>query len=772
MYWKIIAGDMKRSRLVSAAVALFIAASAALLSLAAILFFQLYGAADALMEQAKTPHFMQMHAGTADEARLASFAVQNEDVQAYQLCRFLNIDGAQFRLKESTLSGSVQDNGLCVQGEGFDYLLDMDGRVIEAAPGELYVPLCYERQFALKAGDAASVCGRAFTIAGFLRDSQMNSTLASSKRFLVNAGDYAALTPCGSEEYLISFRLKDQSKLGAFAAAYTAAGLEANGPTITYPLFRMISVLSDGMMAAVILLASLLSVLIAFACIRFTLLAKVEDDYREIGVMKGVGLQVSTIKRIYLAQYLALAAAGSVLGYGLSLLLREPLLANIRRFMGEGGNDAPALFAGAIGVTLVFFAVLAYVNGVLGRFRKLSAAQAIRFGAPQEQKGGSKALRLSRSGAINVNLFLGARDVLQRKKLYGTLLLALVFSTFIMVVPLKLYATISSGDFVRYMGAGDCDMRIDIQQTAEPEIMAQKAVRVLEKDPDLAAYALLITKMYTLRTAEGAFENLCVELGEHNAFPVGYISGSAPAAPDEIALSELNAEALGLQTGGILHLQVNGNEREMRVCGVYPDINNGGKTAKAAFADRETKATWCVINASFKDPSMAGEKVAFYKETLPGAKVCALDEYVRQLFGATILSVKKAACTAAAAALFIAALITLLSVKMLLAKDRCDVAVLRACGFTAADIRAQYAARAALVMLVGLALGTLLANSLGELLAGALLSSMGAASFRFVSGGLLVGLLCPVAMLFATMTGAYAALRGAGKAPLYDSIKE
>ena len=37
-----------------------------------------------------------------------------------------------------------------------------------------------------------------------LRDSQMNSMMASSKRFLVNEADYERLSHLGSEEYLIN----------------------------------------------------------------------------------------------------------------------------------------------------------------------------------------------------------------------------------------------------------------------------------------------------------------------------------------------------------------------------------------------------------------------------------------------------------------------------------------------------------------------------------------------------------------------------------------
>jgi putative ABC transport system permease protein len=169
-----------------------------------------------------------------------------------------------------------------------------------------------------RVGETVTVAGKTFTIAGALRDSQMQPLLSSSKRFLVSQNDFAALKQFGSVEYLIEFRLHDLDNLGAFETAYTAAGLEANGPTLTYPLFRMFNGLSDGLMIAVILLVSALVIAIAFLCIRFTLLAKIEDDYREIGVMKAIGLRVADIKKIYLTKYIAIAAAGSLLGFGLS----------------------------------------------------------------------------------------------------------------------------------------------------------------------------------------------------------------------------------------------------------------------------------------------------------------------------------------------------------------------------------------------------------------------------------------------------------------------
>lgn len=271
---------------------LFVTAAAMLVSLSAILIVNLSGAINTLMEQAKTPHFVQMHSGEVDRDRLAQFAERNRYVDDFQMVEFLNVDGSKIMLNGESLAGDVQDIGFSTQSEKFDYLLDLDGHVIKVSSGEVYVPAGYMKNGTAKTGDTIIVDQRPFVVAGFLRDSQMNSMLASSKRFLISEDDYATIQNAGKVEYLIEFRLKYVSDIGAFEKDYISRGLEANGPTITYPLFKILNAISDGLMIAVILLVSVLVGALALMCIRFTLLATIEDDYREIGVMKGIGVKV------------------------------------------------------------------------------------------------------------------------------------------------------------------------------------------------------------------------------------------------------------------------------------------------------------------------------------------------------------------------------------------------------------------------------------------------------------------------------------------------
>lgn len=543
MYYRIIRNDILKSKATTLTTMIFVAAAAMLVALGVILVVNLSGSINTLMTRAKTPHFMQMHSGDIDTARLMAFSKQNDNVDQFQVQEFLNVDGARIKFGENSLANNVQDNGLSMQSEKFDYLLDLDGNVIHVSDGELYVPICYMKDNTTKVGDKSVILGKELTVAGFLRDSQMNSMLSSSKRFLVSKNDYSEIKSLGSMEYLIEFRLKDLSALGAFETAYTSAGLEANGPTITYGLFKMLNAISDGMMIAVILLVSALVV-------------------------------------------------------------------------------------------------------------------------------------------------------------------------------------------------------------------------------------VLTTKTFKAKTEAGSEASIKTELGDHSIFPVKYSEGKAPAAVDDIALSAMNADELGKKVGDVMTLVIEGQDKNLTVCGIYSDVTNGGKTAKAVFTDNSADTMWCVIGAELSDKALVGVKVSEYGDRFDYAKISGIEDYITQTFGSTISSVGKASVAAMAVALIITVLVTLLFMKMLIAKDRYSIAVMKAFGFTNSDITAQYVARSVFVLIVGVVLGTLLANTLGEVLVGKVIASFGASSFKFVVNPLWAYLLCPLMMVGSVLIATMIGTSGAGKIKISENIKE
>ena len=68
---------------------------------------------------------------------------------------------------------------------------------MEPGNGEIYVPVFYQEKFGLRVGDTLSVQTdtgpRDFTISGFVRDSQMASSLSSATRFIISPNDFTKI---------------------------------------------------------------------------------------------------------------------------------------------------------------------------------------------------------------------------------------------------------------------------------------------------------------------------------------------------------------------------------------------------------------------------------------------------------------------------------------------------------------------------------------------------------------------------------------------------
>jgi putative ABC transport system permease protein len=62
------------------------------------------------------------------------------------------------------------------------------------------------------------------------------------------------------------------------------------GQLVDSATFQMLTMIGDGMVAAVVILVSLLLLVVGLLCLRFSFLTAAEQDYREIGVLKAIGV--------------------------------------------------------------------------------------------------------------------------------------------------------------------------------------------------------------------------------------------------------------------------------------------------------------------------------------------------------------------------------------------------------------------------------------------------------------------------------------------------
>jgi putative ABC transport system permease protein len=340
------------------------------------------------------------------------------------------------------------------------------------------------------------------------------------------------------------------------------------------------------------------------------------------------------------------------------------------------------------------------------------------------------------------------------------------------MVPQNLYNTISAESFSTYMGIGKCDLRFDLQQTGNIAGKAAEIAETLEQDGSVLRYTVLTTKTFQVKSDNGLSERIKIELGNHRVFPLQYSKGRAPASENEIALSALNAAELGKQVGDTMTLVVSGKEKNLTVCGIYSDITNGGKTAKAAFTDDTADIMWSVIYTELSDKSLAAEKAYEYGNKFEFAKVSDINEFINQTFGSTRSSIGKISNAALAVALLLTVLITLLFMKMLVAKERYSIAAMKALGFTKKDITLQYISRSVFILITGLLLGILLADTLGGWLAGLVISQLGASSFHFTINPLSAYLINPFMMACTVLIATRIGTAGTGQIRISENIKE
>ena len=720
LFGRMICRDFARNRSVTVLLVVLMMLSVVLATASAGTLVRLVGASNALLTQADAPHVVQLHAGPYDPSEVDQWAADRPDVAHSQSMLMLGIDGAELFFDGVAQTRNIQQNSLVVPNGERDLLLDLDNQPITVvAAGTIVLPVIYQVETDLEVGDLVRITATdgfvtELTVAGFARDSIMNPAVTSSKRLAVNPSDLAEVREhTGSVEHLISFWLDDaDTQTAAFEKAYQDSDLPQSGQMVDSAAFRMFTMVSDGMVAAVVILVSVLLLAVALLCLRFSFLTAAEQDYREIGVLKAIGVAPRDVKRIYLTKYAVLAAVASGLGLLGGLALIPLLTRSITRYMGS----VPSVWNWVVplaAAVLVFVLLVLFILVLLRRLDKVSAVTALSAAATGQQATAAR-LRLHRS-RMPVYLRLGAMDVTGRWTTYLLLFFVFTVSTFILIVPVNSATTANAPGFITYMGTGTVDLRIDLRHVDDtsPGQFASTAEQ-LGADPDVAAVAPMVTTRNDSVDQDGNAISLYVENGDHTVLPLTYADGRAPQGASEIALSLLALNQAGRQVGDTLPVQVGGQDRDLAIVGSYQDITNGGKTAKASLPTDGEDVLWYMVGVQLAPGTDPGAKAAAYSEQLAPATVADIEQWRAQTLGPIAHQLSITAGASAVVAVTLAMLMTALFTRMLIARDAGPIAIQRALGADDAGLRRQYLTRVVIVLVLGVVVGTLAASTVGQ----------------------------------------------------------
>ncbi|WP_340538950.1 ABC transporter permease [Nocardioides sp. GXZ039] len=784
--------DLVRNKVVNIALGVVLVLSAFLMATGAMVTERLTGSVGELFASAKPPHYLQMHKGDYDTAALERFAAEHPEIQSWFVEEMVGIDGSQLRwerpgsAEEGDFSSSLIDNLFVTQSPDFDLLLAEDGTAPRPDAGQVWVPVAYEQEFDLQRGDELQLpLGEghlSLTIEGFVRDAQMASSLSSATRFVISEADFAALEESGTgePEVIVEYRLEPDADTSAFQRAYERDdSLPRNGQAVTYTMIRLINIFSDGLVAGALIFVSALLILIALFNLRFVIRGSLEDDVREIGALKALGIPDREISALYLNRYRWMTLAACVVGGLLALGATSLLTRSISTNYATAGTGVWRFVVPLAALALVYLVVVGSCRGILRRIRKIEVVAALVQGSVLDQKQTRKralrqAKRARRSqlkGGTRLNARLAAADLRSERGQWVLVPIVFALAAIVMTIPLNLLSTFSSPKFVTYLGAPQADLRTDVQWSPELDSVYQGVLAAMRADDRISDVRPFANEVYEIEGEEG-WEALRVQVGSHEAGDIEFVSGGSPEA-GEIAVSVLNADKYDLSVGDTVTLRDGDRSSPHRVSGTYADVTSGGYTAKMQGEPAAGAASY-VIYADTADGETPATVAAEYDESHPGSSTLPMAEYVSQTLGYVTSAFKNAAIISFVFALGVALLVCTLFLKLRLTRDRKKMAILYAVGFSSREIGRQVLAKTVCCALVGTAVGVVLTATVGERLVGALLAAtgLGLDSISFLSNPFLVYLLYPLCLVAAGCLGAVVLVRRLSRADKSGWLRE
>ena len=757
MLMRLLKADLARGAVVAATLTALIALAATLMSAGTSLVVDSLSATHRLSQRAKLPDLVQMHSGRIDDNTLQvidHWAEARSDVTDHEVIKTLPVARQELSINGVNQSESYNEPAFVTSPKRFDLLLDDDGDPVDPGPGEVVLPIHYRAIKSADVGDTVTVssAGRTttLTVVGFARDAQMNAAMIPSKRLVVSPEDFSALEQQITEpEYLIEMTLADSARPGGVIDAYKEAGLPSNGINVSASMIQFMNSLNAMLIVAVALVVAIILAVVAVLALRYTVLAAIETDLAQIAVLKAIGAPLRRIRLLYVAKYLALSALGAALGYVAGQPLATALEAPTTLYLGRPATTLWSVGLPILTVLVLTLGVIGFTWLALRRIGRISAIEALRSGTSASLRPRRQRWRLTTLRRLPVQVWLGAREALRPSN--ALLLGVLALCTFTMVLPTNVSTTLSDPRIATYLGTGRADLRIDVRAGVQDLAAVEKAV---DSDPRVTRHATMLRRSYKMSTAAGGWETTLIDIGDHEAFPMEYLSGRAPTTDDEVSLSYSQARATGAKEGSTVTVQTADGDKGLTVTGVYQDITNNGLTAKAVFDDG-APALWQIIYADARSTQQASALAKQLSGEYPGIQAISMNQYAAQFFGATGSQVRLITTMACAIALGLSFLITVLFTVLIVSRERPQIGVLMALGCTRRAVAGQYLIRFGLLALAGIALGLLVASTLGGPALGTVMASRGAPSLKLLPNPWLVGLVLPGALL-ATVVGAVA----------------
>lgn len=767
MFFRILKRDLKRKKTMNVILFIFILLATMFLSSSVDNLIAVNGAIDHSMALSKVPDFIAIALtdGVTDE--IGDFLKSNAAVTEYEAIRgftLLNENVAITMCQADAQNTSYeQTNTLFIQAvpENFVKVFDSEGQALLLQPGEIAFSKVEAEKNNLQVGDSVAIrvgdVTQEFTIVDIMKDAVFGSSMMGFKRLVITPEDFAKYE---NQEGTVCTKIYNvmSSDVDAFKKEWRVQNFSVisslEGSTI-----RMVYIM-DMLIAAILIIVSVCLILIAFLVLRFTIVFTLQEDYKEIGIMKALGIRDTGIKGLYLVKYLALsvigAAAGFVLGFPFGKILLEKAIVNI---VVERTDQN--FLINLLCTLAIIFIVLSFCYLSTNKLKKVSAMEAIRSGSSGERYKAKNRLRLRKRPVMKPCLYLAVNDILSSLKRFGILFATFVLGTLLILLPLTASSTLMSDGIIADFSMSPSDAYINTGKMqlyiTDQELLLQDMadIEAILAENGLKAHAGAdMGYMIPCYTDDPAQSETYFSLQAMGNWDRTYsvVSGREPMLANELMLTEITANELGVGIGDTVYFAMTDGPREFIITGTFQSMMNlgqGYRVSRAAEMDAAYAAGIFCLQVEIENMD-SEEACARLREIFPDYSIMDAAGFLDSMIGGIISQIDTLMASIVAIVLVINSLITVLMMKTIMTEEHGTIALLKSIGFSGGALRAWQTARVLLVLIAAIFTGTLLASLLAPVVIGPIFAMMGGTSIELVTGTFKAYVLYPLLLLAAT----------------------
>lgn len=689
MYLRILKKDLRRKKTMNAILLVFIMLSALFVSGSVNNILAILGGVDDFFEIANVPELLVLTIDYAD-SDVGKTLDTIDEIDHYEIepVIYVNpdnllLDGKE--LQNMTASGFFQP----MEQTTLKFFDENDQVITAVEPGTVWVTARHLGLLGVTAGDELEVrfgdVSRTLTVVGGFKDASVIGA-----RFLVNESDYTPFVDAAGT-FQGSFCYITTENTAAVQAALNQG--ETNISFIGDRDRIKTGYVMDMVIAGILLVVSVCLILIAFVVLKFTISFTLTEEYRQIGVMKAIGIPNVRIRLLYMAKYALISVVGAVIGFFGSVPFGEMMLESVSQSMVLGGNSSIVInalcSASVVAVTLLF------CYGCTGKVKKFTPVDAIRSGTTGERFKKKGILRLSKS-PMKPSFFMAFNDVLSSPRRFGTVILTFTLCLSLVLILVTSVNTLKSDSLITAFGMTQSDLffNSDLLPSKMGDLnsyfseMGRENIRsdlqiiedTLAGNGMDAKCCTEVASSLTLIHGENTHKCYVYQGVGTTADQYDYYEGTPPQNANEIAVTKIVAEKLDAGIGDTITIRQLEGEREYIITAFFQSMMSMGESVRlheSAEMNYQQLTGVFAFQINFSDdPDEAevrnrSEKI---REIFAAEKVQTAGEYVESIVGiADTLDGVRAMVLAVV--LVIIALVTVLMEHSFITKERGEIAI-------------------------------------------------------------------------------------------------